>query len=71
VEETRFTLRAWNRPKQKPKGKPRTKGSQKLSVTASTGAVDSTGPGAPYEAVLKDAEALYRAKKKGRHRVST
>jgi diguanylate cyclase (GGDEF)-like protein len=73
IEDAQFTLRAWNRPRKKPKGegKARKKGSKKLSVTASIGAADSTGAEPSPEAVLKEAdEALYRAKKKGRNRVS-
>lgn len=75
VEEARFTLRAWNRPKRKPKkkepGKRRKGRRRNLSVTISIGAADSSGAESDPDAVLKKAdEALYRAKKKGRNRVS-
>lgn len=76
VEEARFVLRSWPRPRKKPvnprawkvsrSSKPR-----ELSVTVSIGVADSTGREATPEDVLKKADqALYRAKKKGRNRVA-
>jgi diguanylate cyclase (GGDEF)-like protein len=74
VEEARFTLRAWNRPKRKPKrdaGKRRKGNKRSLSVTISLGVADSSGAESDPDTVLKKADqALYRAKKKGRNRVS-
>lgn len=81
IEEARFTVRSWTRPKKKPpagKGGGRTargRGRKRrrpkgLSVTVSIGAADSSGDEATSESVLKNADtALYRAKKKGRNRV--
>lgn len=73
VEDARFTLRSWRRPRKKPDGgRKRKKGSpKKLSVTVSIGVADS-GDAGSHDAVLKKAdEALYRAKKKGRNRVAS
>lgn len=73
VERATFSLRSWNRPRKKPdQTKPKKKRrTRKLSVTVSLGLSDSSTKGASPEAVLKRAdEALYRAKKDGRNRVS-
>ena len=73
VERATFSLRSWNRPRKKPdQTKPKKKRrTRKLSVTVSLGLSDSSTKGASPEAVLKHAdEALYRAKKDGRNRVS-
>lgn len=74
VEEATFSLRSWKRPRKRPSG-PKPKKSKKrpraLSVTVSIGLADSTGGDASAEAILKKADqALYRAKKDGRNRVS-
>jgi len=73
VEHATFSLRSWNRPRKKPdQPKPKKKRrTRKLSVTVSLGLADSSAKGVSPEAVLKRAdEALYRAKKDGRNRVS-
>lgn len=78
VEESRFTLRSWRRPRRKPdngsqKGRRRKKRprSRKLSVTVSIGMADTNDNGSNAETVLREAdEALYRAKKNGRNRLS-
>lgn len=70
VEESRFTLRRWGRPKHPPEGA-RGKGGGRggLSVTVSVGAAEG-GRGDDSGEVLKKADkALYRAKKKGRNRL--
>ena len=72
-EAATFSLRAWNRPRQKPKAakkKKKKKGPKKLSVTVSMGLSDSKGREGDPEAVIKRAdEALYKAKRGGRNRV--
>lgn len=73
VEDARFSLRSWRRPRKKPKkGKKRRKRQpKKLSVTVSIGVADSAGDASRPHAVLAEADqALYRAKKGGRNRVS-
>ena len=75
VADARFSLRSWKRPLKKPEagggGKAAPKEARSLSVTVSIGMADTTGNATDPEAVLKKAdEALYRAKKKGRNRVS-
>ncbi len=78
VEGATFSLRGWNRPRKKPedvkskRGKKGKRRARRLSVTVSMGLADSEeGDGSSPEAVLKRAdEALYRAKKGGRNRVS-
>jgi len=72
VEHARFSVRSWTRPKNKPT---QTKGGKAagrtLSVTVSIGMADSTSKDPTPEKVLKKADqALYRAKKAGRNRVS-
>jgi len=72
VEEARFSVRGWTRPRRKP-AKPKTKarGGKMLSVTVSIGMADSTTKEPTTEKVLKKADqALYRAKRAGRNRVS-
>jgi diguanylate cyclase (GGDEF)-like protein len=72
VEGASFSVRSWKRPKAKPtKTSARPRAPKKLSVTVSIGMADTTGKDPTPEAVLKKADqALYRAKKKGRNRVS-
>jgi len=71
VEHATFSLRSWTRPRDKPTGQIDNKQSKKLSVTVSIGVADSTGEELTPETVLKKADqALYRAKKNGRNRVS-
>ncbi|HET9948863.1 MAG TPA: GGDEF domain-containing protein [Longimicrobiales bacterium] len=71
IEQSTFSLRAWNRPRHKPeKPKPRKRPARELSVTVSIGLADSRGAGARPEEVLEEADqALYRAKSAGRNRV--
>jgi GGDEF domain-containing protein len=75
VQDAEFSLRAWNRPRKRPadgKRKKSKKRPRKLSVTVSIGLADSTGGVGSPEVILKKADqALYRAKEKGRNRVST
>lgn len=73
IEAARFTVRRFGRPKNKPeegkKKKPRSP--RRLSVTVSIGVAERLDSLRDPEAVLKAADkALYRAKKKGRNRVS-
>ncbi len=71
VEETRFQLRSWKRPTNKPDAAAPAKGSKQLSVTISLGVADTEGND-PYQIVLKRADqALYRAKKNGRNRIAS
>jgi GGDEF domain-containing protein len=76
VENARFTLRHWRRPRKKPvdAGSWKFAEAQKpkeLSVEVSIGVADSTGSDSEPPAVLKKADrALYRAKRAGRNRVS-
>ena len=74
VEEARFSLRSWRRPRTKPEGKPTTKRRARprtLSVTVSIGMADSANGAGDPEALLKRAdEALYRAKRGGRNRIA-
>ena len=72
VEEARFSVRSWSRPREKPT-RPKSKGrkGRMLSVTVSIGLADSTIKDPTTEKVLKKADqALYRAKKAGRNRVA-
>ncbi len=72
--DARFSIRSWKRPTKKPEGgraKKRVRAVKHLSVTVSIGVADTTVAGSGAEDVLKKADqALYRAKKKGRDRVS-
>ena len=73
VEEARFSVRSWNRPKEKPeKGQSKKpKPPRKLSVTVSMGVADSTsGDSSPDDILKKADQALYRAKKRGRTRIA-
>jgi len=73
VEEARFSLRSWKRPRKKPEGgvKDKSGRARTLSVTVSIGMADTTGKDGTPAAILKKADqALYRAKKKGRNQVS-
>ncbi len=75
VEGAAFSLRSWQRPKQKPSLEnepPQVQTSRRLSVTVSIGVSDSAEADLPPGQILKNAdEALYRAKDQGRNRVST
>lgn len=75
VEESRFAVRSWTRPRRKPDQKARKKAKvarrKMLTVTVSLGMADTADEGSTVETVLKNSdEALYRAKKAGRNRVS-
>jgi diguanylate cyclase (GGDEF)-like protein len=76
VADVRFSLRSWKRPRNKPeaegaKKKGQSKKARSLSVTVSIGMADTTGKPGDSESILKKADqALYRAKKNGRNRVS-
>ncbi len=73
IEDTTFTVRGRRRPRGKPKdGKRKSPGRKKLTVTVSIGVAERTGNHTTPEKVLKAAdEALYKAKRAGRNRVST
>ena len=74
IAEAGFTVRAKNRPKNKTKASNKKSGPSRKSVqiTISIGVADNHGTGNTPEEVIKIADkALYRAKKKGRNRVST
>ena len=72
IEEARFSLRSWKRPRNKPDaGGAKRSGSKTLSVTVSIGMADTTGKDPTPSAILKKADqALYRAKSKGRNQLS-
>lgn len=74
IAEASFTVRGKNRPRNKPKAVNKIPASVRRSVriTISIGVADNQGAGNTPEEVLKIADkALYRAKKKGRNRLST
>ena len=74
IAEASFTVRGKNRPKNKPKEVNKIPASVRRTVriTISIGVADNQGAGNTPEEVLKIADkALYRAKKKGRNRLST
>jgi diguanylate cyclase (GGDEF)-like protein len=72
VERTAFTLRAADRPKQKPKQPRRRPHAERVTITVSIGIADRTGRETPPRTVLKAAdEALYAAKRAGRNRTIT
>ena len=74
IESYRMAVRAADRPKQAEEGAKRRGGAspeKMLSVTVSIGVATPTAAhGAPREVVMAADEALYRAKKGGRNRVS-
>ena len=74
VEHARFSVRSWKRPQKKPENgaaKKRSGSSKHLSVTVSIGVADTAVTGSGADDVLKKADqALYRAKQRGRNRVS-
>ncbi len=73
VEQATFVLRSWNRPKDPPPGPAKPPARKKtLSVTVSIGMADSEDvpDGDPMTVLKRADEALYRAKKAGRNRVS-
>jgi GGDEF domain-containing protein len=74
VEIATFSLRAWNRPRQKPakgkKPKKAIKRPRKLSVTVSIGLADSSKQADPGIVLKQADEALYEAKRGGRNRVA-
>ena len=75
VEESKFAVRSWTRPREKPEARvraPKVAKRKVLSVTVSAGLADSEDGGSDPEVVLKKAdEALYRAKEGGRNRVES
>lgn len=74
IEDSGFTIRAKDRPKTKTgkTAKPKGGDGKKVSVTISIGASERSDKNPTPEAVTKAADqALYRAKKAGRNRVST
>lgn len=72
VEQSPFTKRSQNRPKEKPKQPAKHKSSEVLHVTISIGAANKNEKNPNPEAVMKAAdEALYKAKEAGRNRVMT
>lgn len=73
VASSGFVIRSPMRPRRRPKDpRRRPNGPKTVSVTISIGAAWPDGSTRTADAVLKAADrALYRAKKKGRNRVST
>lgn len=70
VEESRFTVRGSDRPKNKPRQPQKRRRARRLSVTVSIGVSARNGRDIPPADVVKAAdEALYRAKRAGRNRV--
>lgn len=73
VEESKFAVRSWTRPREKPGAtarSPKVAKRKVLSVTVSAGIADTEGDVSEPEAVVKKAdEAMYRAKEGGRNRV--
>lgn len=70
IQDARFHIRSWKRPRDRPDGTTEIRKSKELQVTISLGVASTDGKD-PYEVVLKRADqALYRAKKKGRNQVS-
>ncbi|MFW2438683.1 MAG: diguanylate cyclase [Arenicellales bacterium] len=77
IADETFIIRGKGRPRQKPAGKNKSSGKKTRSlkngvnVTVSIGVADNQGAGSTGKEVLKISDkALYRAKKKGRNRVS-
>ncbi len=71
IERQSFTLRTADRPHRKPPGGRGRGGGKKLKITVSIGVADCSPRRPTPEDVLKAAdEALYRAKRAGRNRVS-
>ncbi len=73
IEDTTFTVRGRYRPRSKPKnGKRKSRGKKNLTVTVSIGVAERNGRHTTPDKVLKAADqALYKAKRAGRNRVST
>ncbi len=73
VEESGFVIRSGNRPRKKPEKPKKSKTPQrKVKVTISIGVAERNEKQSSPQQVIKAADkALYRAKKKGRNRIST
>jgi diguanylate cyclase (GGDEF)-like protein len=72
IKESGFTIRAKDRPKAKPSKNAKNSGGKRVSVTISIGVSERSEKHPDPDAVIKAADqALYRAKKAGRNRVST
>lgn len=70
VSTATFALRGWNRPHRKPAAPRSTPDSRRLSVTVSVGASEADANDVPAAVLKRADQALYRAKKAGRDRVS-
>ena len=73
VEQTRFIIRARNRPRNKPEDSKKVRGSRrKVKISISIGVAERNEKYASPGQVIKAADkALYKAKKAGRNRIST
>ncbi len=70
IQDSGFTVRGKDRPKNK-EAKKKSGGGKRVSVTISIGVAERSDKHSTPEAVIKAADqALYRAKKGGRNRVS-